>query len=350
MTFDEFLLSNEYNKYDFDYDNRGSKNIIKIKYNDNIDFLYHPYYGSFEYDHKLEFIGLFEKNSRKLYGNSFYFAGKYSKELYSSLYESSVDAIFDKVMNGANILLKNYIEEHKNILMMNTKDLFNKFISFEENYNAIKKSSINDYIYEHESDIEFSVHSYRLDSERKNIVMKYLQNESETIEKVYSEYINNNEKTEALRWYENNEVYRDVYAKDYIGVRLHQQELYEKLKKELEQNPNNEYKKKHDIIKSMKNLDAQMVTITIKHNENIITFKYPKKEIDNLNYSEWNIPDLKIRSKMRELYKGYGYNTDSLFLNEIIKIEYSRKIIYEDQNILNKQNVEQEMNEFDYDI
>ena len=93
-----------------------------------------------------------------------------------------------------------------------------------------------------------------------------------------------------------------------------------------------------------------MVTITIKHNENIITFKYPKKEIDNLNYSEWNIPDLKIRSKMRELYKGYGYNTDSLFLNEIIKIEYSRKIIYEDQNILNKQNVEQEMNEFDYDI
>lgn len=111
----------------------------------------------------------------------------------------------------------------------------------------------------------------------------------------------------------------------------------------------NEYKKKHDIIKSMKNLDAQMITITIKHNEKIITFKYPKNDIDRLNYSEWNIPDLKIRNQMKELYKD-SYNIDNLFISEIIKIEYSRKIIYEDQNILNKQNIEQEMNEIDYDI
>ena len=52
---------------------------------------------------------------------------------------------------------------------------------------------------------------------------------------------------------------------------------------------------------------------------------------------------------MKELYKD-SYNIDNLFISEIIKIEYSRKIIYEDQNILNKQNIEQEMNEIDYDI
>ncbi len=179
--------------------------------------------------------------------------------------------------------------------------------------------------------------------------MQYLQNESETIEKIYREYINDNGEIERLRWYENNNPYHEVSVKDYIGVRLQQQELYEKLKKELEQNPNNEYKKKHDIIKSMKNLDAQMITITIKHNEKIITFKYPKNDIDRLNYSEWNIPNLKIRNQMKELYKDC-YNIDNLFISEIIKIEYSRKIIYEDQNILNKQNIEQEMNEIDYDI
>ena len=149
--------------------------------------------------------------------------------------------------------------------MKNTKDLFNKFISFENNYNEIKKSSVDDYIYEQESNINFAIFSYRLDSERRNIIMQYLQNESETIEKIYREYINDNGEIERLRWYENNNPYHEVSVKDYIGVRLQQQELYEKLKKELEQNPNNEYKKKHDIIKSMKNLDAQMITITIKH-------------------------------------------------------------------------------------
>ena len=216
-------------------------------------------------------------------------------------------------------------------------------------FNEIKKSSVDDYIYEQESNINFAIYSYRLDSERRNIIMQYLQNESETIEKLYREYINDNGETENLRWYEDNNPYHEVSVKDYIGVRLHQQELYEKLKKELEQNPNNEYKKKHDIIKSMKNLDAQMITITIKHNEKIITFKYPKNDIDRLNYSKWNIPDLKIRNQMKELYKD-SYNIDNLFISEIIKIEYSRKIIYEDQNILNKQNIEQEMNEIDYDI
>lgn len=345
MTIDEFLLSNEY-KYDYD---EGKRSIIKIRYNDNIDFLYNPSYGAFEYDYNLEFIGMFEKNSRKLYGNSFYLKGSYYKELYSSLYECSIDSLYDKVINEANTLLKNYIEKNKNILMKNTKDLFNKFISFENNYNEIKKSSVDDYIYEQESNINFAIYSYRLDSERRNIIMQYLQNESETIEKIYREYINDNGEIERLRWYENNNPYHEVSVKDYIGVRLQQQELYEKLKKELEQNPNNEYKKKHDIIKSMKNLDAQMITITIKHNEKIITFKYPKNDIDRLNYSEWNIPDLKIRNQMKELYKDC-YNIDNLFISEIIKIEYSRKIIYEDQNILNKQNIEQEMNEIDYDI
>ena len=68
MTIDEFLLSNEY-KYDYD---EGKRSIINIRYNDNIDFLYNPSYGAFEYDYNLEFIGMFEKNSRKLYGNSFY--------------------------------------------------------------------------------------------------------------------------------------------------------------------------------------------------------------------------------------------------------------------------------------
>lgn len=347
MTFDEFLLSNEYK---YDYDDSKERSIIKVKYNDSIDFLYNPAYSKFEYNSKLEFIGMFEKNSRKLYGNSYYLKGSHSRCLYSSLYECSIEEIYNKVINGANDLLKSYIEKNKNSLMKSSQSLFDKFISFESNYNEIKKSSIDDYIYDNESNIAFSVDSYRLESERRNIIMLYLQDAPKIIEKVYSDYINDTEKKKSLRWYEDNAPYHNVSVRDYIGVRLHEQKLYETLKKELEQNPNNEYKKKYDIIKSIKDLDAQMLTITIKHNDNVITFKYPKNKIDRLDYSEWDIPDLKIREQMKEIYKGFGYDNDNLFISEIIKIEYARKVLYEDQNMLNKQNIEQEMNEIDYEI
>lgn len=342
MTFDEFLLSDDTN-YKFQNSNEREKNIIKIKYNNNIDFIYIPSYEDFEYGSKLEFIGMFEKNTRKLYGNSFYLQGTYYKNVYSSLFECSISEIYDKIIKGANILLDSYIEKNQTKLMKLSQNLFDKFISFDENYEEIKRGAIEDYIYNKKSNIRFSVDSYKHEYEAKDIIMQYIQNPLETIEKVYNEYVNNTEKEKSLRWYENNKPYYNVTAKEYIGVRLHQQKCYEELRNKLEQNPNNEYRKKYEIIQSIKDLDAQMLTITIKHNENIITFKYPKKNIYKLDYSDWDIPDVKIREQIKELYKNeYGYNRDNLFISEIMKIEYSRKILYEDSKLLNKENNLQE--------
>lgn len=345
MTFDEFLLS-EATNYNFKYNNDREKSIIKIKYNNNIDFIYIPSYGDFEYGSKLEFIGMFEKNTRKLYGNSFYLQGSYYKNIYSSLYECSLSEIYDKIIKEANILLDSYIGKNQTELMKLSQNLFDKFISFDENYKEIKRGAIEDYIYNKENNITFSVDSYKHEYETKDIIMQYIQNPLETVEKVYNEYINNTEKEESLRWYENNDSYYKVTANEYIGVRLHQQKFYEELRNKLEQNPNNEFRKKHKIIRSIKDLDAQMLTITIKHNENIITFKYPKKNIYNLDYSEWNIPDVKIREQIKELYQNeYGYNKDNLFISEIMKIEYSRKVLYEDSKLLNKENNIQEIHD-----
>lgn len=341
MTFDEFLLSDDTN-YKFQNNNEREKNIIKIKYNNNIDFIYIPSYGDFEYGSKLEFIGMLEKNTRKLYGNSFYLKGSYYKNIYSSLYECSISEIYDKIINEANILLNSYIEKNKTNLMNLSQNLFDKYISFDENYKSIERSAIEDYIYDNESKIKFSVDSYKHEYETKDIIMQYIQNATDTVKRVYDEYINNTEKSESLRWYKNNVPYYNVTVKDYIGVRLQEQKLYNNLRKELENNPNNEYKKKYDIIRSIKDLDAKFITITVKHNDKLCTFKYPQHLLYKMDFYEWHIPDLQIREQIQNLYKDISYNKDEIFMKEIVKIEYSRKVLYEDAKLLDKENNIQE--------
>lgn len=341
MTFDEFLLSDDTN-YKFQNSNEREKNIIKIKYNNNIDFIYIPSYGDFEYGSKLEFIGMFEKNTRKLYGNSFYLQGTYYQNIYSSLFECSISEIYDKIIKETNILLDSYIEKNRTKLMKLSQNLFDKFISFDENYKEIKRGAIEDYIYNKESNITFSVDSYKHEYETKDIIMQYIQNPLETVKRVYNEYVNNTEKEESLRWYENNNPYYKVTVKEYIGVRLHQQEFYEKLRKELKKDSNNEYRKKHEIMQSIKNLDAKFITITVKHNDKFCTFKYPQNLLYNMDFYEWHIPDLKIREQMENLYKDISWNKDEIFMKEIVKIEYSRKVLYEDSKLLNKENNIQE--------
>ena len=109
---------------------------------------------------------------------------------------------------------------------------------------------------------------------------------------------------------------------------------------EIQKNPNNEYKKKYDIIKSIKDLDAQMLNITLKHGKNTFEFKYPRTILKSLDFFSSKIPDLKIREKLEKIYKKFTLKEqDENFIKDIVKIEFNRKIIYEDKDFLkNKEN------------
>ena len=337
MTFDEFLLS-ENTTYNFKSGADRDKSIIKIKYNDNIEFLYIPSYLNFEIGSKLEFIGVFDRNTRKLYGDSFYLKGEYYKEIYSSLFECTVSQIYERVVDGANDLLNKYIKDNEVKLMNLSKNLFDKYISFENNYKEIEQGAITDYIYNNENEIKFSVDSYRYENESNNIKMQYIQNPQKTVENFYKQYIDNPQKEKSLRWYEGNNPYYQVSVNEYIGVRLNEQKLYEDLLNKIKLEPNDELRKKYEIIQSIKNIDAQMLTITIKHNDNEITFKYPKETLYRLEFYDTRISNPNIREQIEHLYKNmYGYEKDKNFINEISKIEYGRKILYEDNKLLNKE-------------
>ena len=117
-------------------------------------------------------------------------------------------------------------------------------------------------------------------------------------------------------------------------------ELKEKLVEEFNNDSNNEYKKKHDIIKSIKNLEAQTVNIQIRHNNREVEFKYPKNQLYRFFMTEYYVPDTYSRNKLKER------PCDDDYIKDIVAIKYRGKTIYKDAKMINlvKENdAEQEM-------
>lgn len=327
MNIDEFLDS------DKTVAKIGTDNIIKIKYNDNIDFIYKPSYGEFQYGNELHFLGFFENITKKLYGSSLDFHSSYDTEMYSNYYESSIALIGKNLKDGANIYLNKYIEENKLQLTTMGKGIFEKYIATEWNYNNIQNNIIHDYIHNEQNEkISFSINTKQNEKDIKELILKYVQNPIETAKEIFNEYINTTEKIESI-YYDNS--YHNISVKEYIGATLLENQFKNSLLQQLKDNPNNEYKKKRDIVQSIKDLHAQMITITLKHNNELINFKYPKYLLNNMELYESHIPDLKTRDKVEQLFKGiHGINRDNLFIKEIVKIEYKKKVFYEDKELL----------------
>lgn len=337
MNIDEFLDS------DKTREKIEKTNILKIKYSENIYFIYKPEYGEFEYGRKLEFLGLYEKITKKLYGSILDFNSDYNKDLKSNYFAGSISDIGEKLIEGANIYLKKYIEENKLYLVNNSKRIFDRFIKDENNSKTTIEDAIHNYIYK-ENDIEtnFSINDYDNNYYKQyinDLIVEYIQNPIETSKKVFNEYISNKEIRKSL--YINGN-YEEITVREWIGVMLQKKQYKDLIIHELIDNPNNEYKKKQEIIQSIKDLDAKFITITVRHNDKFCTFKYPQNLLYNMDFYEWHIPDLKIREQMKNLYKDISWNKDEIFMKEIVKIEYSRKVLYEDNELLNIENNIQE--------
>lgn len=272
MTFDEFLVSKEtIGEFDRDF-------VTKVKYNDNIDYIFKTNYGGLNYNSELKCVGLFDKKNNKLYGSSYDFNGMFNKEMYSNFYVGSIESIKNNLYKNADKMLNNYINDNSKTLRNMAKETFDKYISYEGNYNSIKEIAVRNYIYNFEKqELEFHVNTskYERNNDVNKLTMEEIEFPEETEYRVFEEYINNEEKTEHIYSREANNI--ELTAKERIGVRLLEKDLEDKLILELENDPTNEYKLKHDIVESIKDIDAQMITIDLCHNGKDITFKYPKK-------------------------------------------------------------------------
>ena len=169
--------------------------------------------------------------------------------------------------------------------------------------------------------------------------MEEIEFPEETEYRVFEEYINNEEKTEHIYSREANNI--ELTAKERIGVRLLEKDLEDKLILELENDPTNEYKIKHDIVESIKDIDAQMITIDLCHNGKDITFKYPKEKLNNFYLSDYHIPDVSTRNVIKEMYKDErGF--DDFHLEDIKSISFRKQILFENKKELELNNEKEE--------
>lgn len=332
MTFDEFLVSKELSK-EFNRDF-----VTKVKYNDNIDYIFKTSYGGLNFNSELKCVGLFDKKNNKLYGSSYDFNGTFNNGMYSSFYTGSIESIKNNLYKNADKLLNTYIKENSENLRSIVKETYEKYISYEGDYKRIKDQAVKNYIYNFEkNDLEFHINTSKYDrnNDTNKLIMDYIESPKETEARVFEEYINNENKTERIYSSEINAI--ELTAKEKIGIRLLEKDLEDKLILELENDPSNEYKIKHDIIESIKNIEAQMLTIDLCHNGKDITFKYPKDKLYSFWLSDFYITEVSKREEIKEMYKGErGY--EDFYLKDIKSISFRRQILYENSKNLELNN------------
>ena len=153
MTFDEFLVSKELSQeFNTDF-------VTKVKYNDNIDYIFKTNYGKLDYRSELKCVGLFDKKNNKLYGSCYDFNGTFNNGMYSNFYIGSIESIKNNLYKNADKLLNTYIKENSETLRSIVKETYEKFISYEGNYKSIKDQAVKNYIYNFEkTDLEFHMY------------------------------------------------------------------------------------------------------------------------------------------------------------------------------------------------
>lgn len=341
MTFDEFLVSKETTgEFDRDF-------VTKVKYNDNIDYIFKTNYGGLNFNSELKCVGLFDKKNNKLYGSSYDFNGMFNKEMYSNFYTGSIESIKNNLYKNADKLLNNYINDNSKTLRNMAKDLFDKYISYKGNYNSIKEQAVKNYIYSFDrKDLEFHVNTskYERNNDVNKLTMEEIEFPEETEYRVFEEYINNEENTERLYTREGNNI--ELTARARIGVSLLENDLENKLLSELNNDPTNEFKMKHDVIESIKDVDAQMLTINLVHNGKEIVFKYPKDQLYNFYFSDYRIPEVSKRNEIKEMYKDErGF--DDFHLEDIKSISFRKQILFESKKELELNNEKEEQDIID---
>jgi len=339
MTIDEFLIGEE-RKYE---DKNGI--LFKISFNNKLDFIYSPQYHRIEYSNDLKSVGIYNKETQKLYGNSYYFDNDNIPNLKSKLFVCGVSTIKDHIQKDVNDMLNNYIRDNKDEVVEKGKKLFDEYMKDESHFKRIKKEAAEKYIYNSQKEeLVFTIPLGCSNNRLEDNIVAYIENPDNIKQEIYNSYLNNWSTT----------IYSEIVgvpninnvkAEEYIGFRILKEELKQNLVEEFDTDANNEYKKKHDIIKSIKDLEVQTVTIQIRHNNKELEFKYPKYQLYRFYIEGYYIPDVPTRNKLKEVYSNERPSEDD-YIKDIVAIKYRGKPIYQDEKMVSlskENNVEEEM-------
>lgn len=338
---EKFILSDSKEPFDYIDDEREyfNKKYLKINYNHRFDILY----------------------SQRLYKNkmnndSFSFAGFYDKidkVIYNADYDlrdvlKDKDIKFDEICNLKRKIYKDMNEYIKNYTINNQDELrqlyHNNFYDNEKPFfRRIEEDVERHFITTEDTVIEipyFAETRYDANYEYDKVLL-------EDSNSIYTDYLDNPEQTIKEK---SKVMLNEETTKKRIGFMLNHNEFENNYLSKIFENKNNEYAslyKNKELYKAIKDVETQMINITINYNGDELTFKFSKYTFQcalERNYKSECSYNKSYESveKFLEEHKEQGYKKEFDFLN-ITKITYGKNTLYEKQEDKELENDEHEM-------
>ena len=309
----------------------ASEGVARIKYKDEIDLLYYSGYRTINVlNGELKVLGVFDNRTNSFYPTSRYM-GLLNVEK-SKYYKCSVSTLLDNLVDESSKMLEKYIEKNKNSLMSKMRDIFNDRLKNEkDSYESYKDKIVGlaekNFIYEKEpSNVAPLVKTFaswiRADNNLTSIIILYLADSESTIKMLMEKHLSE-------QW---GFIDRDWTNEEYIGYYLVSKEWEREYVEELKKDTPVKLAKAHDIVSAIKDIDAVNVTVTLKENEQEVTFKYNKDLLVDIPMCDSDLSDWRVSAKERELFENFDTNGKSRF-DCISEIKYGRKVLYKGENI-----------------
>ena len=341
--FDEFLINDDVQMFSLER-NSKHKNIIlstevitKALLKNNIYLLFRTNYQFLsETDFKLNVVGVFDNKNKKLYTNT--------KNLFdfempkSKYYIDELCSIENELIKDAKRVLFEYIKKNKEVLKDVGRKVFDNRLKDKNYKNCLSKVIAREYILNVDT-----FHEFNNDMNEENKYERYLHS-MKMADKTLLYLIGEKTKEEISKTllldYLEQKHYDNRAQKELIGCRLLETEYVNKSLREMYQEGDKSiYKKTQTIVQAIKNINAKFLTITLKCDNEEVTFKYRKDDmlilndfdLDNKNplislYAVY-IPNKKERESVDKVLKGKEENYDN-YLNFITEIKWGKKILY----------------------
>ena len=299
----------------FNYNNNSKIMVNKIKCNDKIDILYSldTYNGTF-FDLKTPFkySGIYDKENNKLYDIDYFLRTRLLDWDYNDDRSISSSELHKKISQDMNDKIDELILDNKN-------DIFNvEKVEIEEEIN--EKDVLNDFMEgETSATLKDSYRGYK--SENPQNIIDYLTDKETFLEEESRDFITHNM----------------IEIINSLAITNEKR----KVLKQIEEDKTHSYHKIKEIVDSVVKNNCLTVNLTINKDGKEQTFKYDAEMLkNNFNSSYLSTYGIEKLAERDLFEKTYG-RCEVIHYEDIVKITYGKKTIYEDLNFKEKEKQEE---------
>ena len=299
----------------FNYNNNSKIMVNKIKCNDKIDILYSldTYNGTF-FDLKTPFkySGIYDKENNKLYDIDYFLRTRLLDWDYNDDRSISSSELHKKISQDMNDKIDELILDNKN-------DIFNvEKVEIEEEIN--EKDVLNDFMEgETSATLKDSYRGYK--SENPQNIIDYLTDKETFLEEESRDFITHNM----------------IEIINSLAITNEKR----KVLKQIEEDKTHSYHKIKEIVDSVVKNNCLTVNLTINKDGKEQTFKYDAEMLkNNFNSSYLSTYGIEKLAERDLFEKTYG-RCEDIHYEDIVKITYGKKTIYEDLNFKEKEKQEE---------